>query len=385
MVFNIGLKNLPFEPHPKQVIYVESGYDAQTNEFIVRNYNYICDHFASQGYEFCYLPLLSSQFDMEVRSYYNPTCTNSRNIPIKSSFVLDFMAHPENRENIKPSLLYYHYDLKPSEGEDSALRGITIDSLQFPDREYGRYLACIVEDQRTPIPVEAKERVDLHLHRRILTNNSFDDVLEPSQVSFSISRDYDDESKSAAKELPFLPFRIIEPKPADDTFDDDTKVLVKEIEERIAQLEQRGISKYVLESILLGPTKPSRMVITSDFRILLPDYDNMEIEMTPLVKAVYFLFLTHPKGIPFKHLPDYTESLLNIYADLRGGEVTEEMVRSVAAATSPLNNSINEKCARIREAFLSKFNERLAEPYIISGKRGEPKRITLPRNMVEWQ
>ena len=32
-----------------------------------------------------------------------------------------------------------------------------------------------------------------------------------------------------------------------------------------------------------------------------------------------------------------------------------------------------------------KFQESLAENYFITGKRGEPKRIKLPRNMVEWE
>ena len=374
MFYNIEFNRLPFEPHPKQVIYVEDGYDVTTNEFIVRNHDYICDYYASQGYEFCYLPLLSSQFDMDVRNYYNPSCTNSLNVPIKSSFLLDYMAHPENRGNIKPSLLYYNEDYEPENGGECVLRGITIDSHQFPDRELGRYLVDILEDL-AEIKVLDRRKVSFSEMTSFSISRDFGDVVEPEPEYITIGR----------TKVPTRTFRIIEPKPADDTFDDDTKVLVKEIEERIAQLEQRGISKFLLEQALFGPTKQSRMVITSDFRIILPDYDNMEIEMTPLVKAVYFLFLIHPDGIPFKHLPDYRNILLTIYADLRGGDVTEEMVRSVAAATSPLNNSINEKCARIREAFLSKFDERLIAPYIISGMRGEPKRITLPRNMVEWQ
>jgi len=34
----------------------------------------------------------------------------------------------------------------------------------------------------------------------------------------------------------------------------------------------------------------SRLVITKDGRIMLPDYYGMEIKMEPLVKAVYLLF-----------------------------------------------------------------------------------------------
>jgi hypothetical protein len=61
------------------------------------------------------------------------------------------------------------------------------------------------------------------------------------------------------------------------------------------------------------------------------------------------------------------------------------MKRSVESATDPYNNSINEKCARIREAFIKKFDERLIGPYIVRGERACPKGISLPREMVEWQ
>ena len=47
--------------------------------------------------------------------------------------------------------------------------------------------------------------------------------------------------------------------------------------------------------------------------------------------------------------------------------------------------SINEKVARIREAFVTRFDERLAVNYIIQGERGEAKRIPLHREFVKWQ
>lgn len=131
--------------------------------------------------------------------------------------------------------------------------------------------------------------------------------------------------------------------------------------------------------------------MTKDFRIILPDYGNMEIEMTPLVRAVFLLFLKHPEGILFKELPDYRFELAEIYGQIKGARVTRNMFgirsydKSIVNVTDPLNNSINEKCARIREAFLLKFQEGLAENYFVTGKRGEPKGIKLSRNLVEWE
>ena len=108
--------------------------------------------------------------------------------------------------------------------------------------------------------------------------------------------------------------------------------------------------------------------------------------MTPIVKAVYILFLSHDEGIPFKSLADYRKELLGIYLTIKGeNEPTEEILKSICAVTDPFNNSINEKCARIREAFVSQFDEEIAKHYFVTGKRGEPKRITLSRDLVEWE
>ena len=100
---------------------------------------------------------------------------------------------------------------------------------------------------------------------------------------------------------------------------------------------------------------------------------------------MYLLFLRHPEGIPFKQLADYREELLTIYKEV-GNRVVERNVRnSIRDITDPTNNSINEKCARIREAFLKHFDTPYAKNYYITGKRGEPKKITLPRELVDLQ
>ena len=106
--------------------------------------------------------------------------------------------------------------------------------------------------------------------------------------------------------------------------------------------------------------------------------------MTPLPKAVFLLFLKHPEGIIFKCLPDYREELKDIYFRLKPSAWSVASILSVEDVTDPFNNSINEKCARIREAFVRHFDEHLAKNYFITGKRGEPKKIILPRKLVKY-
>ena len=131
--------------------------------------------------------------------------------------------------------------------------------------------------------------------------------------------------------------------------------------------------------------KFSRITIAKDYTILLTDYDNKEVKMEPIVKAVYLLFLNHPEGIAFKHLPDYRKELADIYQMIKPFGLTERAIRSIEDVTNPLLNSINEKCSRVRAAFVAEVDPSLADQYYIIGKSGEEKKISLPRDLVIWE
>lgn len=128
----------------------------------------------------------------------------------------------------------------------------------------------------------------------------------------------------------------------------------------------------------------NKLTITKDWRVILTE-SNKEIMMEPLVKAVYILFLKHPEGIAFKSLSDHKEELLDIYRNIRGGRVGVLAEKSVNDVTDSLNNSINEKCSRIRAAFLKEMDDIVAKHYYITGKSGEKKGIALPQDMIIWE
>lgn len=170
-------------------------------------------------------------------------------------------------------------------------------------------------------------------------------------------------------------------------FDYNTKQLIDEVRERIKKLRLNGVSQWVLDELVKSDRRLSVLSIGNDCRLFLPGYDNIEIRMEPLPKAVFFLFLRHPEGILFKHLPDYREELARIYAEVRRRSSlaplpADKLWASVEAVTNPLSNSINEKCARIREAFVREFSDNLAEYYYVTGMRGCAKTIKLSRSMV---
>ena len=161
--------------------------------------------------------------------------------------------------------------------------------------------------------------------------------------------------------------------------------LLEDMDVRVQKLRNKGLNEWTFRSLFKTKAQLSRLVITKDYRILLPDYNDIEIKMEPLVKAVYILFLRHPEGIMFKGLTDYREELLEIYKALKPMGLSKRTIQSIEDVTNPLLNSINEKCARIRSAFVKEFDEGLAKNYFVTGERGEAKKITLPRDLVIWE
>ena len=160
--------------------------------------------------------------------------------------------------------------------------------------------------------------------------------------------------------------------------------LVKEVKNKVRKLKELGLSETEITHLLRSEQPLLKLKVDRNYRIFLGD-SQAEICMEPIVKAVYLLFLKHPEGIAFKCLPDHRQELASIYTKLRPMGLTDRALQSIEDVTNPLLNSINEKCARIRGAFLSEFDEYMAKHYYIDGLRGEAKKISLPRDLVVWE
>ena len=289
------------------------------------------------GFHIIYLPLLMKRLkEKRVLKYRAPYLTDAdlNNIEIGNDFLLQYLDNPEDKDRMKHGFIRTENIHRGDDGKDKAI-----------NRFY-------------PLSSESGEPLADQLHR--------------------IGKQITSEKYKAN--------RFIEGKTQNgDYHDDDTEELMEEVKERICKLRQRGIAEYLLERLIHPDDRLSRLVITKDYRITLPDYQNMEIKMEPIVKAVYLLFLKHPEGIAFKCLPDYREELAEIYTKLRPAGLSDRAMQSIEDVTNPLLNSINEKCARIRGAFVGEFDDYMAKYYYIDGKRGEVKKIALPHDLVIWE
>lgn len=178
----------------------------------------------------------------------------------------------------------------------------------------------------------------------------------------------------------------------------------QELKRLVSQLQAEGRNDLLLKAIgvpLLeelrieaAKGKLSRLVITKDYRFILADYNNKEVELQPVHKAVYLLFLAHPEGIEFKKLADYREELTRYYMATAKLMDKEKILEGVDHLVNPLDNAINEKCSRIKKVFLNMMDEYTASYYIISSHTQKHiegssriwfqrlKVITLPRELV---
>ena len=158
----------------------------------------------------------------------------------------------------------------------------------------------------------------------------------------------------------------------------------------------RAIGAPLLEELLIeaARAKLSRLLITRDYRFLLVDYQNRVVELQPVHKAVYLLFLAHPEGIEFKRLGDYREELTRYYMATAKLMDKVKITEGVDHLVNPLDNAINEKCSRIKKVFSDMMDDYAASYYIISGHTQKHvagssriwyerlKVITLPRELV---
>lgn len=357
-------------------------------------------------------------------------------VSLKSSFLLDYMVRPENRRNVKSSFAWFGSEKTNPDTEE---RTYTFDYITFDAVEainhpkevldeilpevgeskiFGGGAFMIVhgyegEEQTTYPYKEEKEDNNSSLGA---SEDDYKDSNEPSksysQPLYSARRGHsfghittpekkttsDDRltRKSAGINLLKNNTGLADEHFDDiDALDDETRQTLLDIQHKLESVRLSGISEAIIAKFIKPMPTISMMVVTHDFHIILSDYGNMEIMMEPLVKAVYILFLRHPEGIMFKDLYDYRKELEIIYRCVKAKKnqidrlldspASPQISKNVESLCNPTKNSINEKCTRIKEAFILKFSDYLAQNYYITGSKATVKKISLPRSYVYWE
>ena len=341
--------NLPFTPDVHDVIYVENEYDPAINGYIQKHYEEIQQQFLSKKATFIYLPKLCGQeVSKEVLHYMFPFLQQT------SSFVNGDLTIETLKSHILSGSI-----------EGPALIHFVRMEAENPSNYYYTYRPLVAASSLT----DQFENYLKHLtfSYRGESGTAFNALSKPKSKDDVADHYFNDGNDNILF--------------ADKSIDD----LTVEIRQRIIELRKRGVQLHLLHELVEEHPTLSRLVVDKDYKIFLPDYNNLEITMSPLPKAVYLLFLRHPEGIPFKRLRDYHDELLDLYKQVSNRVIESNIENSIRDITDPTKNSINEKCSRIREAFLTHFDFAYAQHYFVTGRRGEPKRITLPLELVDLQ
>ena len=336
----------------RDLVYVENEYCESLNRFFLTHQGLRLYHM----YRFSYLPTLCAELkdsdNNELMHYFCPNMKENIKLDsLDSTYPVQYLCYPEDSEKIKHGMMFLYDGVYPMNYIIPFVTGKYFHLEEGTDEEIIKQLDNIVHQ----------------VHNRHGNGGVLYALEEKPDLPEGKLSGYADELFSWV------------------VYDDNIALITEDIRKKIQDLRVKGIAQKLLIKIMPEEPALSKMKITKELHILLPDYKNMEIKMEPLNKAVYLLFLKHPEGIIFKHLPDYREELINIYKHLKPFGLSERALHSIEDVTNPTLNSINEKCARIRGTFISKFDEDLAKNYFITGNRGEAKRIMLPRDLITWE
>ena len=133
------------------------------------------------------------------------------------------------------------------------------------------------------------------------------------------------------------------------------------------------IENYLRDS---SPQRVSQLHIDKNYNIFLIDYNNLEVKLRPLTKALYLLFLNHKEGIHLKDLMNHKVEFLELYKSLTEREDYDKLIISANQILDFSTKEVYVHLSRIRSAFTALVNPDIAELYYISGAKNQAKNIT---------
>ena len=146
-----------------------------------------------------------------------------------------------------------------------------------------------------------------------------------------------------------------------------------------------GVTIDDLYGILRCRVKLSRLTITTANKLYLTDFENKEVKMDDLTKALYYFFLRHPEGATLKELYEHEDEILKYYSGITGRDDLEGIRRSVKELLDPYGNGRNVCLSRIKKAFREAAGDTAACFYYVDGHYGETRKVRLDRDYIIWE
>lgn len=310
------------------------------------------DLFRGDNYRLLFLPELAASLTPDLRQYLFPGTDTSLSVEAMCQRIRNLAGIDEQTGLLyrKDGVLYFH--------------PLPESTTCVPE------VAPITEEKER----KREERSRKCCERRKKDEPSFFDML------FEESSDYSGTATASEQDIRFS--IVKEEEESEETLDPRVQAILKAWD-KIAR--EFNITVEDLEVFLGYKVKLSRLCITTSGKIFLTDFDNQEVKMDDLTKALYFFFLRHPKGARLKELYEHEDEIIKIYSGITGRDDPEKIRESVRNLLSPYGNALNVSMSRIKKAFKDVMSDRIARFYYVYGRSGEIRNIGLDRDLVIWE
>jgi hypothetical protein len=363
-------------PH-NYVIYFEKEQNIELSFYIRSNYEILKTKFETNGLNFIYPPLIHTSTIKieEVISYYFPQLNyNQLSEKLVEKFNEKMLSQLFTDFQNEISFITEKDDFVPTQFNAEEI----LNLLEYKGNINSGLL--FFKFSRGVIGVSDYFYSNSNNNYELFFNEAIKDINNDQWVDFAIG------NGDLSIDLSFLPTSYSE------QLDDDTKEVINDIENRLAELKNSGQLLFlipILKDLLQKQSQKidfssiSKMEIDYKNKIQLP-YFKKEVELSHLTKAIYFLFLKHPEGINLKELGNYKKELLTIYTSISNQLDYNKMAKSIDDVIDIETKAIYTHLSRIKSAFYKIMDASFAQYYIVSGSGEEERKVLFNTFSIAW-
>ena len=150
-------------------------------------------------------------------------------------------------------------------------------------------------------------------------------------------------------------------------------MLMEKVQERLKEME------------CIEAAEPVDLFIDKRFVIRMGGADGSVLQLRPLVKTLFILFLKHPEGILLKQRDCYREEMEKIYSTINPNTDRNDVKTRIARLVDLQDNSFSEKASVLNARLEEILPQEIAGNYQIQGYNGCPRKIRLNPLLVHWE
>lgn len=162
----------------------------------------------------------------------------------------------------------------------------------------------------------------------------------------------------------------------------ESEELISFVRLAVQELRRRRVAEDRISQSVRREIAAHRIRVSRDLRVYV---DSRELNMRPMAKSVFLLFLKHPEGIVLKDLWDYREELSGLYSRVSRSDDKGVIGKRIENLLDLCSNELNVNISRVNAAISAMVDDWERDSYTIAGRPGTPKTIPLDREFVVWE